>query len=125
MSGHDSAANDVLKCEAARYDAQIRQDESALRNLLDDELHYTHSTGAVDTKESFLKFIKTVHYKAVDRDEVTVRVYDQFATVTGIAKMTVDRSRQIRQSRIRFVNVWIDRGAGWKNLIWQSTPLSN
>jgi len=54
MTGNESAASEVLKCESAQYDAQIRQDEGA------------------------------------------VGVYDRFAMVTDVAKMTIERNGQIR-----------------------------
>jgi hypothetical protein len=66
----------VRELEEQRYGAMLRADLATLDRLLDDGLTYTHSSGAVDTKVSYLAGVrdKTWEYKTISRENERVVV---------------------------------------------------
>ena len=116
---------DILALEAGRYAAMIAVDEAALEKCFSDDLIYVHSSGALDTKESYIAAIKSgkFRYLKCERFEETVRIYDQTALVTGRAVFEAVIEGTPRMLRLRYLNVWTHTAAGWKFVGWQSCPL--
>ena len=81
----DKAAAEVLAADDARYAAMIAQDFDALGKLLADDLLYTHSTSATDTKAQYLAALRSgkYRYRAARREGVTVRIQGTIAIVNG------------------------------------------
>jgi hypothetical protein len=63
-------ARDILALEEQRYAAMLAADVATLERLLDDELAYTHSSGGVDTKGSYIAGVrdKVWEYKTIARE---------------------------------------------------------
>jgi hypothetical protein len=61
---------DILALEQQRYAAMLAADATTLERLLDEELTYTHSSGVVDTKASYIAGVrdKLWEYKAISRE---------------------------------------------------------
>lgn len=116
---------DILALEAGRYAAMIAIDEAALGKCFGDDLIYVHSSGAVDTKASYIAAIKggKFRYKKCERFEETVRIYGDTALVTGRAVFEAVVEGTPRTLRLRYLNVWTNTAAGWKFVGWQSCPL--
>ena len=68
----DTALDTVRALEDARIDAMCSQDAEALESLLSDSMVYVHSTGMVDTKESFLGHVRNgpIQYRSIERRAV-------------------------------------------------------
>jgi ketosteroid isomerase-like protein len=115
------AVAEILRCEESRYQAMIARDFDALDRLLADDLIYTHNNGIVDDKAAFLKRLRdrVAVYQKIERDDVRVRIFGTTAVVTGRADITTEKSNPV----VRFVNVWVQTGSGWRNAIWQATPI--
>lgn len=60
----------IRQLEAQRYAAMLAGDVAALEELLDDALTYTHSSGVVDTKVSYIAGVrdKVWEYKTIARE---------------------------------------------------------
>lgn len=73
---HIMSKERVRELEEQRYGAMLRADLATLDRLLDDGLTYTHSSGAVDTKASYLAGVrdKTWEYKTISRENERVVV---------------------------------------------------
>ncbi len=54
-AGQDGAHADVYAAEERRTKAMVEGDLAALAVLIDDDCRYVHSSGAVDTKASYLE----------------------------------------------------------------------
>ena len=73
----------VCELEEQRYRAMVAADLAALDRLLDEALTYTHSSGVVDTKASYLAGIrdKVWEYKKIARENERVVVRGSVALV--------------------------------------------
>lgn len=116
---------DILALEAGRYAAMIAVDEAALEKYFSDDLIYVHSSGAIDTKASYIAAIKSgkFRYLKCERFEEQVRIYGETALVTGRAVFEAVIEGAPRTLRLRYLNVWTNTASGWKFVGWQSCPL--
>lgn len=117
-------AKDILALEDQRYAAMIAIDKAALGRLFHDELVYTHSSGAIDTKASFIAAMGAKYtYTASQRSEEAVRFYGDTALVTGRAVLNVTVDGEPRVLKLSFLNVWVKTPDGWRFVAWQSCKL--
>ncbi len=120
-----SNASDILALEAGRYAAMIAVDEAALDKCFGEDLIYVHSSGAVDSKASYIAALKDgkFRYLKCDRFEERVRIYGDTALVTGRAVFEAVIEGAPRTLRLRYLNVWTSGARGWQFVGWQSCAL--
>jgi len=122
----DNALAEVLELEDRRCAAIVAKDTATLAELLADEMVYTHSSGTLDTKVSFLKALeeRTLDYRALDRSDVEATQVGGTALLTGRGEIHVvnKEQREVRLN-VRFSAVWARDDAGWRFLCWQSTSI--
>ena len=118
-------AEEALRSEDARYQAQATNDIATLERLLGPDLVYIHSSAAMDSKNSYLELLRsgTVTYRAMRRSEVTVRTYGCLAMITGNAAFDVTTKGEDLSIQLRFHSVWAKRPQGVQFVSWQSTRL--
>lgn len=117
--------NEILALGDRRYRAMTSQDWSALEALLHDDLVYTHSSGAVDTRASWLASMKSgkTKYKSARCAERKVRLYGDVALVSGRADFEAEVNGLARSLKLCFLEAWTRTPQGWKFVAWQATPL--
>ena len=115
----------IRELEDRRYQAMIDGDLVTLEALLGDGLVYTHSSGLVDSKSSYLDKLrsKQVMYRKAERPEETIQVQGDTAVITGELRLEVLLNGTPRAMRNRFMNVWARGPRGWQMIALQSTPL--
>ncbi len=116
---------DILQLETARCAAMIRADVAALSDMFADDMAWIHASAKVDGKAGVLHTIGSgkTKYLQIDCSEQTVRLYGDLALVGGIADMTLETGGETRTLKNRFTIGWLNDGAGWKVVNWQSTPV--
>ena len=116
--------DDIATLEDRRFAAQMSGDGAALDALLADNLRYTHSNAAVDTKSSYIDSITSgrVTYRDVRRTETDIQMADAAAIVTGRAELDVSTPMGDRTIVCRYSAVWGAVGGTWQFLAWESTP---
>lgn len=119
------AADAVKAAELARFKAMTTGDFAALAKALGDDLVYTHSSAAVDTKASFLEALTSgrTKYQSIEPREMTVRVYGNTAIINAAAHFLVNANGQQLDNQLRFTDVWVLRDGRWQMVAWQSTKL--
>ena len=125
-AGVSAAAGAVGRLDEERTEAMVKGDVAALERLLGDDLSYVHSNTKVDTKASFLENLRSgaSKYKAFQREDSTTRLYGDSAVNTGVATVSVENQGQAPMTfKIRFTDVWVNRGGTWQMVAWQSTRL--
>jgi hypothetical protein len=123
-AGCDGAitADDALKAEDLRYAAQTDRDFDSMQRLYGDDLVYVHSTGAVDGKVSYIERQRSgLHYRAMRRSDVTVRVYGCLAIITGKGDFDVTQNGQDSNPHLLFHSIWVKRGPDLQFVSWEST----
>lgn len=122
-----SSEKDILALEEKRLAAMIERDFAKLESMVHDQLLYTHSSGVVDGKASWLESMKSgkVRYRKASCAEQKVRVFGDVALVTGRANIEADIGGQAKTLKLLFLNAWTKTPQGWKFVAWQSTPLTS
>ena len=117
---------DILALEEERFGAMVARDFPRLQLLVHDELMYTHSSGVVDGKASWLDSMKSgrVKYKKAQCTERKVRLYGDTALITGRAHIEAEIGGEPKTLKLLFLNAWTKTPQGWKFVAWQSTPLA-
>lgn len=117
---------DVVKAaELRRFEVMTGKDYKALATLLGDDLVYTHSSAAVDSKASYLESLTSgrVTYKVIKPANLQVRVFGDIAVIHGEAAMNVDANGQVMNNTLRFTDIWTKRDGRWQMIAWQSTRM--
>lgn len=109
-----------------RVAATIAADEARLSEILSDDLHYAHSSGAVDSKASFTEALVSGRTKYVS---VEYEERDFTFPAPGIALMTGRAHLKVRTASgdvdmiAGFLGVWREEKGHWRFLAWQSCKL--
>ena len=123
------AQHAVLAAEEWRRQALLSADLEALQVLLADALVYVHSTGASDSKDSYLAKLRSgsLRYQALQFEDLQARGVGQAGdavVVTGRMVAEVLKDGQPRAVRSLFMTVWARApgAAPWRLCAHQGTP---
>jgi hypothetical protein len=111
--------------EDRRYAAMVDADLDALDELLSADVLYTHSNASVDSKDSYLKTMRTGALVYHELDHTT----DEVITRPGVAILSGTMSGSIRMNGVaktlnsRVAAVWVDEDGTWRLAAFQSTPI--
>ena len=113
----------VVAAEKAGFEAQVSKNTDALNQLLADDLVYVHSSGNVDTKQSYIQSIKEGNstYNSIDVQEQKVRLYGKTAIINGICyikRPLVDGKNS--DLKLRYTDAYVKKGGRWQMVAWQS-----
>lgn len=118
-TGYPIIAEKVQK----QADSLVAGDVAALGDLFDDTLVWTHSSGKIDNKESFLAPFRAgpSRYRAFDPVISKVRPFGDVTLVHGVVGITSQTGDVVRSISNLFIAVWTRSGDDWKLSAWQST----
>ena len=115
-------ADEALKAEDSRYSAQASMDFYSMQRLFGDDLVYVSARGEVDDKAGYIERQRSgLHYRAMRRSNVTVRVYGCLAIITGDGTFDVTRKGQDSTVELLFHSIWVKRGPDVQFVSWQAT----
>lgn len=111
-----SEAEKFMALEHAWGEALIKADIAALDQILADEYMFTGPTGAVATKGPHLQDVETGTFKviATEISDVSVRIYDTTAIVTGLNKVTANYLDRKINGNFRFSDTFVNRDGRWQ-----------
>jgi hypothetical protein len=123
MSGN---AEKIIELDRQRMAAMAEKDVSKLDRIIADDLIYTHSSARVDTKKTLIGAMEsgTTVYTAVEPSDVVAQDLGDAVVLTGIAAISVNSGGAPNSFRVRFVDVYANRGGQWQMVTWQSTRLA-
>ena len=117
-------ADQILALEQRRFKAMCAGDVGALDELLHRGLIYTHSSGAVDSKESYLRGLrdKVWDYHSIKPSNERVSVYAGTALVH--CRLSIDLTARNVPKLIdaAALAVWIEDAGRWQVAAVHSTP---
>lgn len=107
----------ILRLENEGREATLKNDIEANDRLLADNWVNINPDGSVTTKARLMELLKDGSFKimSIDNDEVTVRVYDDAAVVTG--RSTSKRAGQgseVITRQVRFTRVYARSKGRWQ-----------
>ena len=119
--GQADAEATIAGLERERFAAVVARDTARLRQYLADDVTYTHSSGATETRDEFLSHLSwgRSDYRSIEPTELRVRVVGETAVIEGRARLVVGEDRFM----LRFIDVWARRNGRWQMIAWQSTRL--
>ena len=118
-------ADEAVKAEDARYEAQMSNDFAAMDKLYSPDLIYVHSSAVVDNKQSYIESMRsgTVQYKVMRRSDVVVRTYGCVAILTGNGNYDVTVNGKDMNVKLRFHSIWQKKDGQLQYISWQSTRI--
>jgi hypothetical protein len=118
----------VITLEKQRFAAMMNKDTLFLRQVLADDLIYSHTSGEIDTKESFIRTIATgrLIYKKMDWQGAEVRAYKNTVILNGRMQISLGNNKddKILELVIKYLDVYRKSGKSWKLVAWQSAKLN-
>lgn len=124
-------ADEAKAVEAAEHawaKGVTTNDYALLEKTLGDDLTYTHSTGAVDTKATYIGKLKSgaARYFKVDHDQLKVQVLtkDTAITICRAQVVTLNNGQQ-SPAHLTFLHVFQKRNGNWMLVAHQSAKLAN
>ena len=112
----------ILKLEQQWVDAVVKADAAALEAIYIDDLIYTHSSGTVDTKASYIDSLKTgkAKYESIERDDIKVRFYGDTAIVPCHSVIKVNKNT----INSRYIHVYVKQKGAWRMAAHQTTRIA-
>jgi len=116
----------IIALDKARMDAMAKKDIAALGDIIADDLIYTHSSARMDTKASLIGNMQSgsTVYTSVVPSEVVAQDLGDSVVLTGIAAISVMSGGKPNSFKVRFTDVYANRGGKWQMVTWQSTKLA-
>ncbi len=117
---------ELRQLDAARFATMVAGDTERLKNVLGEDLSYTHSNGEVQDRSHFLDALSagTLRYESMAPSDVLVRIYGPAGVVTGRVDMKVSFDGRDSTLAARYTAVYVRRDLRWQLVAWQSSPLA-
>ncbi|MDR3533680.1 MAG: nuclear transport factor 2 family protein [Rhodopila sp.] len=116
----------IIELDRQRMAAMAAKDVATLNRIIADDLIYTHSSARLDTKQSLIGAMESgaTVYTAVEPFDVVAQDLGDVVVLTGVAAISVNSGGKPNSFRVRFTDVWANKGGQWQMVTWQSTKLA-
>ena len=122
----DSQLNSVKAADEKRVAAIKNPERERLNTIFSDDLRYAHSTGTLDTKDSFIEVLVSGKTKYVDyayEERNFTFPAPGIALMTGRARVKVLTAAGESENLLSFLSVWREEKGQWRFLAWQSCKI--
>lgn len=122
----DARTAALTTADDARVTATKAADREKLAEILSDDLRYAHSSGTVDTKQSYIEALTSgrTKYLTLDYEERAFTFpAPGVALMTGRAHVKVVGAAGEADMLLSFLSVWREENGHWRFLAWQSCKL--
>lgn len=119
----DSRLANLQAADDARVAAVKAADPAKLGEILSEDLHYGHSSGPVDSKDSFIESLVSGRAKYVDyhhEERNFTFPAPGMALMSGRARVKVVTATGGMDSLVGYLAVWREENGKWRFLAWQS-----
>lgn len=116
----------LKEAELNRFKVMVAKDVPGLQAVLHKDLVYFHSSGAQDTKDTYIASIASgkSSYVTITPEEMQQRVYGKTGINTGIVSILQQAADGAQTTiRLRFTDVFVYVDKRWQMVSWQSTKL--
>ncbi|OXR38731.1 DUF4440 domain-containing protein [Pseudomonas jessenii] len=125
MNNHNETEDLIRALEDKRYNAILAGDFEAFRALAHPDLSYAHTSGVVDTLQSYLdKCLGGFYiYHSIDHPIQAIKVVGDIALVFGEMNGEITAGGIQKTLRNKALAVWEQRDGEWKLIAYQPTPI--
>ena len=116
----------IVAADMERVAATKSADREKLEAILSDDLRYAHSSGTVDTKQSYIESLTSgrTKYLTLEYEERAFTFpAPHVALMTGRAHVKVANATGEVDMLLSFLSVWREENGKWRFLAWQSCKL--
>ena len=115
----------IIDLDKKRMTAMAQKDIATLKEVIADDLVYTHSSARLDTKASLIGNMESgsTVYTSVVPSDVKAQDLGDSVVLTGSCKISVNAGGRPNSFGVRFTDVYANRGGRWQMVTWQSTRL--
>nr|MCW2727374.1 hypothetical protein [Aeromicrobium sp.] len=127
MTATGSGATEELvrRLESVRFQAVVERDWDRFAACCHADLRYTHNTGVVDTRDSYLTKLRADHYDYhwITHEIDHVRVGPGAVLVWGTMAAELRAGATQKALRNHILSVWVQEGERWLLVAQQPTPV--
>jgi ketosteroid isomerase-like protein len=118
-------AETIIALDHKRMTAMAEKDIATLTEIIADDLIYTHSSARQDSKASLIGAMQSgaTVYTSVVPSGVVAQDFGDVVVLSGIADIAVNSGGKPNAFRVRFIDVYANRGGAWQMVAWQSTKV--
>ena len=115
----------IIDLDKKRMTAMAQKDIATLKEVIADDLVYTHSSARLDTKASLIGNMESgsTVYTSVVPSDVKAQDLGDSVVLTGSCKISVNAGGRPNSFGVRFTDVYAKRNGSWQMVTWQSTRL--
>jgi len=122
-----AAVEDEIKSAERQWaDAAKSSDAAQLNRLLSDDLVYTHATGVVDDKTSYIEKVKSKRqkYDGIVPSNVRIKVFGgHTAVLTARMRMHGTNAAGAFDDQVLMTHVWVKLDGSWRLVAHQTTKV--
>jgi len=122
-----AAVEDEIKSvDQAWAEAAKTADAAQLNRLLSNDLVYTHATGVIDDKSSYIEKVKSKRqkYDGIVHSNVRVKVFGgHTAVLTARMRMHGTNPAGAFDDQVLMTHVWVKSNGSWQLVAHQTTKL--
>jgi hypothetical protein len=122
-----SAEAELLQLQQHRFERAMAQDVEALERIMADEIRYCHTSGAVDTKASYLETVRTggIKWLEIHPRGMEARVHGDVGVIAGeiTQTITVGGGEEPIEMHIRTIDVYLKRDGRWQMIEFQASRM--
>ena len=119
-----TATSEILALNQRRFNAMCACDVGELDRLLHRDLKYTHSSGVVDSKETYTRGVreKLWNYQSIRTSGESLSLYGDTALVHCRLQIDLKVKKVAKQVDSLALTVWIKDEGRWQVVAVHSTP---
>lgn len=125
QAGSGAADSDVIiQREQQRVKYLVSRDYDGFERMTSPTLTYSHSNGAMDTKETFIRTLRTgqVVFHSLNHRDLKVRfLTPDVAILNGLSDFEVTSGGQDQHVPLRFTIVYVKKNGEWLFEAWHSS----
>lgn len=126
LRAEEGPAAALEAADDARTAAMQKPTAAALDAIFSDDLRYAHSSGTIDTKDSFIESLVSGKTKYLSMEPVERKFTfpaPGIALMSGSSKIKVASAKGEANLHLAYLAVWREENGKWRFLAWQSCRL--
>jgi hypothetical protein len=105
--------------------AVVKQDVATMQKYFGDDFYFKHSTGQIDSKESWITSIKGLkegnRFTSREHDSTEVELHGDVAIVAGKLSVAREAQPQVRKYYLTYIRVFALRNKTWQLISHRTT----